>query len=179
VAFLRFSRDKRGYELFSLVHAEQRGGQSRPRVLYAFRTPPNLKVGRDPFDDETKKALEEANPGVGFNWRQIGETPIPSADAEMWRERRRAMKDAKLAARKEKQDEDAQGAEAGAQTPAQPSESRSARRRRRRKARRAEAPAVDLSVEARSSSHGDESGSEIPKIEETPVETTDEEAPSS
>src|SRR5207302_4267959 len=81
LAFLRFSRDKRGYELFALVQSEQRGGQSRPRVLYAFRTPPNIKVGRDPFDDETRRSLEQLYPGVGFNWRQITETPIPAADA--------------------------------------------------------------------------------------------------
>jgi hypothetical protein len=163
VPFLRFSRDKRGYEVFALVQPDQRGGQSKPRVLYAFRTPPNIKVGRDPFDDETRKELEAANPGVGFNWRQIKETPIPSADAEMWRERRRAMKEAKRAAKKD--EEESQRAAADAQ----PGESRSARRRRRRKARLAEA------------------GSENPKIEETseqsaeepPAETADEPEPSS
>jgi len=172
VAFLRFSRDKRGYELFSLVQAEQRGGQSRPRVLYAFRTPPNIKVGRDPFDAETRKALEQANPGVGFDWRQIVETPIPSADAEMWRERRRAMKVAKLALKKDKEEQEGQRAAAG--PPAAAGESRSARRRRRRRARRGDAQTADVSTEARSGLHEGEGGSEIPKIEETPVEAADE-----
>ena len=174
MAFLRFSRDKRGYELFSLVQAEQRGGQSRPRVLYAFRTPPNIKVGRNPFDDETRKALEQANPGVGFDWRQIVDTPIPSADAEMWRERRRAMKVAKLALKKDKDKEEQEAQRAAAGPPSAPGESRSARRRRRRRARRDDAQTADVSTEARSPLHEGEGGSEIPKIEETPVEAADE-----
>jgi len=183
VPFLRFSRDKRGYELFTLVQPEQRGGQSRARVLYAFRTPPGIKVGRDPFDAETKKALEDANPGVGFNWRQIADTPIPSADAEMWRERRRAAKEAKRA---QKEEERAPRSEGG--QPAAAGESRSARRRRRRRARTgapaaevsAEAPsgspgdAADVSPEARSDSHGGEGGSEIPETSETPAEPAGE-----
>jgi hypothetical protein len=165
VAFLRFSRDKRGYELFSLVQADQRDGQSRPRVLYAFRTPPNIRVGRDPFDADTKKALEQANPGVSFNWRQIAETPIPSADAEMWRERRRVKKEAKQALKKD--EEEAQRAAAGQPSP--PGESRSARRRRRRRARQAgsEIPKIE------------ETPAETTKIEETPAETTEDEPPSS
>jgi hypothetical protein len=90
MAFLRFHRDKRGYEHFYLVEATtNRRGKSRARVLYWFRTPPNVKVGREPFDDDVRRALEAQNPGVQFDWQKISETPIPSADAERWRERRR------------------------------------------------------------------------------------------
>lgn len=148
MAFLRFSRDKRGYELFSLVQSEQRGGQSRPRVLYAFRTPPNIKVGRQPFDDETKRSLEQTYPGVGFNWRQIAETPIPSADAEQWRERRRAMKEAKQAQRKE----EAETASAPSTGATQGTERR--RRRRRGRGRRPDGPAVEGTVDASPSTSG-------------------------
>jgi hypothetical protein len=90
MAFLRFNRDKRGYEHFYLVEATtNRRGKTRARVLYWFRTPPNVKIGREPFDPDLRRALEVQNPGVTFDWKKIVETPIPSADAERWRERRR------------------------------------------------------------------------------------------
>src|SRR5215813_4333875 len=100
MAFLRFTRDKRGYEQFSLVEATtNRRGKSRSRLLYWYRTPPNIKVGREPFDEAVRRELEAHNPGVRFDWRKIVETPIPSADAERWRERRRAEKAEKAALR--------------------------------------------------------------------------------
>lgn len=92
MAFLRFSRDKRGYEHFYLMQPTNRRGKSQPRVLYWFRSPPNVRVGREPFDDGVRRALEAQNPGVAFDWKTIIETPIPSADTERWRERRRAEK---------------------------------------------------------------------------------------
>lgn len=106
MAFLRFSRDKRGIESFALVHATtNRRGKVRPRVLYWFRTPPDIKVGRAPFDAEVRRALEKQNPDITFDWRAIEETPIPSADADKWRERRRAERAAKHAARAEEEAE--------------------------------------------------------------------------
>jgi hypothetical protein len=97
MAFLRFSRDKRGYEHFSLVEPITRRGKTRTRVLYWFRTPPGVKVGREPFDEETRRALEAKNPSVVFEWKKIMATPIPSADADKWRERRREEKAARRA----------------------------------------------------------------------------------
>lgn len=93
MAFFRFNRDKRGYEHFFLVEpVTNRRGKTRPRVLYWYRTPPNVRVGRVPFDEEARRALEAQNPNVTFDWRKIIEAPIPSADVERWRERRRAEK---------------------------------------------------------------------------------------
>jgi hypothetical protein len=92
VAFLRFSRDKRGYEHFYLMQPTTRRGKSQPRVLYWFRSPPNVRVGREPFDEGVRRALEAQNPGVAFDWKTIVDTPIPSGDTERWRERRRAEK---------------------------------------------------------------------------------------
>src|SRR5262249_53965884 len=48
-----------------------------------------------------RRALEQQNPGVAFDWRKIVDTPIPSADAERWRERRRVERAEKAARRKE------------------------------------------------------------------------------
>jgi hypothetical protein len=102
LAFLRFTRDKRGVENFYLVQpTANRRGKVRQRVLYWFRSPPNVKVGRQPFDPAVRRALEAQNPDVTFDWRAIVETPIPSADAEKWRERRRADRAAKHAAAEE------------------------------------------------------------------------------
>jgi hypothetical protein len=90
MAFLRFSRDKRGYEHFQLVQpAVNRRGSGRPRILYWFRSPSNVRVGREPFDDAIRSAIEKQNPELEFDWTQILATPIPSADADRWRERRR------------------------------------------------------------------------------------------
>jgi hypothetical protein len=106
VPFLKFSRDKRGYENIYLVHAQNRRGKpSRPRILYWYRTPPGIRVGRPPFDDETRKRLEAQNPEVTFDWATIVATPIPPpAENEQWRERRRAERAAKQAQRAEEAD---------------------------------------------------------------------------
>jgi hypothetical protein len=98
MAFLRFTRDKRGYEHFYLVQpTTNRRGKVHTRILYWFRTPPNIKVGRQPFDDALRRALEAQNPGIAFDWQKIVDTPIPSADAEKWRERRRAERAERVA----------------------------------------------------------------------------------
>ncbi len=98
MAFFRFSRDKRGNENFYLVQPTVRRGKSRTRILYWFHTPPNVRVGREPFDETTRKALEARYPDVVFDWKAIAETPIPSADTEKWRERRRVERAQKQAA---------------------------------------------------------------------------------
>jgi hypothetical protein len=100
MAFLRFHRDRRGYEHFYLVEpTTTRRGKTRARVLYWFRSPPNVKVGREPFDEDVRRALEAQNPGVVFDWQKISETPVPSADAERWRERRLQERAARAAQR--------------------------------------------------------------------------------
>jgi len=93
MAFFRFNRDKRGYEHFYLVQSSaNRRGKVRSRVLYWFRTPPGVRVGREPFDEGVRRALEAQYPDISFDWPAILDAPIPSADADKWRERRRAEK---------------------------------------------------------------------------------------
>jgi hypothetical protein len=103
VPYLKFSRDKRGYENFYLIEPPSGGrderGKARPRLLFWFRTPPSVKVGRVPFSDDVRKMIEAQNPGLRFDWPRIMSTPIPPADADHWRERRRAEKAARRAAR--------------------------------------------------------------------------------
>jgi hypothetical protein len=88
MAFLRFSRDKRGYEHIYLVQPSGRRGKTRARVLYWFRTPPNVRIGREPFDEAVRRALEAQYPDIDFDWKKFAETPMPQADSESWRERR-------------------------------------------------------------------------------------------
>ena len=112
--FLKFSRDRRGYEHFSIVEpgAPRRGRPSRQRLLFWFRTPPQVKVGRLPFTDDVRRAIEAQNPGIRFDWPRLLATPIPPPDAEHWRERRRVEKAAKQAAREAAQGEAAEPEEA-------------------------------------------------------------------
>jgi hypothetical protein len=97
VPSVRFSRDKRGYEYVYLVHTPTRRGKpGRTRVLYWYRTPPGVRIGRKPFDEEVQRMLEQQNPGVTFDWEAIIGTPMPPPDmTEFWRERRRAEKAAR------------------------------------------------------------------------------------
>jgi hypothetical protein len=70
VPFIRFSRDKRGYESTYVMHAGTRRAQ-RPQVLYWFRTPPNVKVGRSALDEEAIRQIEENNPDLAFDWPRM------------------------------------------------------------------------------------------------------------
>ena len=89
---LRFTRDKRGYETTSLVHAGRRNGRSRQRILYWFRTPPGVKVGRPALDEDAIRWIEEHNPDIEFDWPKILEAQPPAAlpadDARARRPRR-------------------------------------------------------------------------------------------
>jgi hypothetical protein len=97
VPFVRFARDKRGYEYVFLVEATTRGRPGPPHVLYWYRTPPGIKVGREPFDPEVRRALEERYRDIRFDWAAITAAQPPSAEGEMWRERRKAKREAKAA----------------------------------------------------------------------------------
>jgi hypothetical protein len=89
---LRFTRDKRGYETTSLIHAGRRNGRSRQRLLYWFRTPPGVKVGRPALDEDAIRWIEEHNPDIEFDWPKILEAQPPAAvpanDARSGRPRR-------------------------------------------------------------------------------------------
>ena len=98
--FVRFSRDKRGYEHVYLVEPPKgRGGHAQ--ILYWFRTPPGIKVGREAFDVTARHALESQYPDVRFDWERIVNTPMPPPDAQHWRERRLAERAAKKARKAE------------------------------------------------------------------------------
>lgn len=88
--FLRFTRDKRGYENTYIMHAVRRRGKNRPRILYWFRTPPNVKVGRAAIDEDAIRSMEETHPNLAFDWTKIFEAqPAPAPAPEPHKDRRR------------------------------------------------------------------------------------------
>ena len=90
---LRFTRDKRGYETTSLVHTGRRNGRSRQRILYWFRTPPGVKVGRPALDEEAIRWIEEQNPDIEFDWPKILEAQPPAAPPAEDQRNRRGKRD--------------------------------------------------------------------------------------
>lgn len=70
--FIRQSRDKRGFESTYVLHNGRPGaGSGRPRVLYVFRSPANLRVGRRALDAEVREALEHTHPDLTFDWNSL------------------------------------------------------------------------------------------------------------
>ncbi len=67
--YLRFLRDDRGYEHTYVLHGLQ--SASRPSLLYWFRTPPNVSVGRQPLDEEAIRAIEASHPDLTFDWTKM------------------------------------------------------------------------------------------------------------
>jgi len=103
---VKISRDKRGYETYYLLEpSSDRSRQSRPRILFWFRTPPQVKVGREPFSEEIRQAIESQNPELKFDWARLMATSPPPADVQLWRERRRLERAARQAAREEPEPE--------------------------------------------------------------------------
>ncbi len=66
--YLRVVRDKRGYETTYLLHAPRDGSHQASRVLYVFRSPGGVRVGRHVFDPEARLEIEHAHPGIAFDW---------------------------------------------------------------------------------------------------------------
>ena len=69
--FLRVLRDKRGYETTYLIHAYQDGPRQRSRVLYMFRTPGGVQVGRAPLEPDVLRDIEIQHPEIAFDWKAV------------------------------------------------------------------------------------------------------------
>ena len=87
--FLRFSRDKRGYANTYLCHTFRENGIVRMRVLYWFRTPPDIAVGRPALDDGAIRDIEASNPGLTFDWEEILKAKPPAAPPDRGGQERR------------------------------------------------------------------------------------------
>ncbi len=83
---LRFTRDKRGYENTFVVHTHgsggRRRGKPRSRILYWFRTPPGVRIGRSALDEDAIRLIEQHNPDVEFDWTRILKSQDVSGEAK-------------------------------------------------------------------------------------------------
>ena len=79
----------------------RRRGKPRSRILYWFRTPPGVRIGRSALDEDAIRLIEQHNPDVEFDWTRIlkgqegaggqipeGQTPRTSARGSGQPERR-------------------------------------------------------------------------------------------
>ena len=69
--FLRVIRDKRGYETTYLMHWYREGSRQRSRILYVFRTPGGVRVGRAPLEADVLRHIESQHPDIDFDWSVI------------------------------------------------------------------------------------------------------------
>jgi hypothetical protein len=73
VPFLRVIRDKRGYETTYLMHWYREGNRQRSRILYVFRTPGGVRVGREALEPEILRQIEHEYPDIDFDWQVVVE----------------------------------------------------------------------------------------------------------
>jgi hypothetical protein len=72
VPFIRYTRDKRGCETTFVMHTYRPAtGPAQTRVLYLFRSPSNLEVGRAALEPEVMEALEHTHPDLNFDWSAL------------------------------------------------------------------------------------------------------------
>ncbi len=69
--FLRVIRDRRGYETTYLMHWYREGSRQRSRILYVFRSPGGVRVGREPLEAETLRDIEASYPEIAFDWKTV------------------------------------------------------------------------------------------------------------
>ena len=86
--FLRYDRDRRGNLSTYLVHTFRKGGKPHSLVLYWFRSPPNVRVGRLAIDDDTIRRIEELYPDLAFDWPTLLSQRPPSLEMKKWTSKR-------------------------------------------------------------------------------------------
>ena len=69
--FLRVLRDNRGYETTYLIHWYREGNRQRSRILYIFRTPGGVRVGREPLEPDVRRDIETQHSEIAFDWKAV------------------------------------------------------------------------------------------------------------
>lgn len=88
--FLRVIRDKRGYETTYLMHWYREGNKQRSRILYVFRTPGHVRVGRSPLEPDVLRAIQAEHPDIEFDWKTVlGNQQVIESAAEPRRPHKR------------------------------------------------------------------------------------------
>src|SRR5688500_5543641 len=91
-------RDKRGYETTLLMHWSREGTRHRSRILYMFRSPGGVRVGRTALEREVLRQLELLHPDITFDWNAVRETQQVIEPAPELRRRRPRREDGESAA---------------------------------------------------------------------------------
>jgi len=95
VPFLRVIRDKRGYETTYLMHWCRDGTRQRSRILYVFRTPGGIRVGREALESDILKQIEAQHPDIEFDWPAVFQNQqIIETSPELRRPRKRSSVEA-------------------------------------------------------------------------------------
>ena len=90
--FLRVIRDKRGYETTYLMHWCREGTRQRSRILYMFRTPGGVRVGREALEADVLKQIESQHPDIEFDWNAVFHNQqVIETGSEPRRPRKRAV----------------------------------------------------------------------------------------
>ncbi len=88
--FLRVIRDKRGYETTYLMHWYREGNRQRSRILYVFRSPGGVRVGRHSLEPEVLRQIEGQHPDITFDWKAVVDNQqVVEPASEQRRPRRR------------------------------------------------------------------------------------------
>jgi hypothetical protein len=98
VPFLRVIRDKRGYETTYLMHWYREGHRQRSRILYVFRTPGGVRVGRNALEPDVLRQIESQHPDIAFDWSVVRENQQVIESSVEPRRRRPKRDDAPAAA---------------------------------------------------------------------------------
>jgi hypothetical protein len=90
VPFLRVIRDKRGYETTYLMHWYREGARQRSRILYVFRSPGGVRVGRESLEPDVLRDIEAQHPDIAFDWKAVFDNrQVVDSTPEMRRPRKR------------------------------------------------------------------------------------------
>ena len=97
--FLRVIRDKRGYETTYLMHWYREGTRQRSRILYVFRSPGGVRVGRESLEPEILRDIEANYPDIAFDWKAVLDNKqIVETAPELRRPRKRRRSEEEVAA---------------------------------------------------------------------------------
>src|SRR5881396_3391762 len=53
------------------MHWCREGTRQRSRILYVFRTPGGIRVGREALESEVLKQIEAQHPDIEFDWNSV------------------------------------------------------------------------------------------------------------
>src|SRR5690349_19270532 len=55
------------------MHWYREGNRQHSRILYVFRSPGGVRVGRDPLDPDILRTIETQHPDIAFDWKVLRE----------------------------------------------------------------------------------------------------------